>query len=579
MNYAIFLYQWILKRLPKAFSIPMVILLGLYFAFAFPLLVLRAGPYVETYVAGKVPTYSIPFRTLFGIPEGYSVVGGIVSAALIFAVALFGILLSYGVASIIYRLLRGKPMKRLKLHDPSLLPTAPEPQTDGTNPLAQYERIGIILAGGGAKGAYQAGALQAIHEFLEKHQALHKVRMIAGTSIGSWNSLFWLAGMVKRPDEKVPSVLEQWWHQVDVKSVIRPALYVPLRQNYLLSAQPWEETFNRFFKDNAKASELLMHHINHQPAAGDHGDCDNAIHFYLTRANVALGKLEFTTNRNDLSAVQKNLPSGLRPRQRATPDLWRAAESVDDLHDAVFASMDIPPLFKNSVIGDELFEDGGVIDNLPIKFGTEFENCDLLFILPLNASTAQKPDQRSIVKRLFRVMDVRQGVLERNSFKMVYLYNELAALRDQAEKYQSALSDINSELGTLRNTGVNTDSLAQKIAGAIQLKQTYGKEKAGPGTQPETQAERTTKEGSAISRALYRRHKMVQVFSICPAPELAINTAEFWKTEESGKAFRLMHRNTEYELQKFFYGDTPAPDWIRMARVGPEGEVTYLTDF
>src|SRR5207253_10958586 len=148
-----------------------------------------------------------------------------------------------------------------------------------------------------------------------------------------------LAGMVKRPDKETPSVLEQWWHQVDVKSVIRPALYVPLRQNYLLSAQPWEETFTRLFKDNAKANDLLTHHIKHEPFAGDHNHCDDAIHFYLTRSNVALGKLEFTTNRNDLSDIEKNLPVGLRPRQKATPDVWRAAESVDDLHDAVFASM------------------------------------------------------------------------------------------------------------------------------------------------------------------------------------------------------------------------------------------------
>jgi len=72
---------------------------------------------------------------------------------------------------------------------------------------------------------------------------------------------------------------------------------------------------------------------------------------------------------------------------------------------------------------------------------------------------------------------------------------------------------------------------------------------------------------------------MVQVFSICPGPELAINTAEFWKTEEAGRAFRLMYDNTQDELKQFFYTDTPAPDWIRMARVSPEGEVTYLTDF
>jgi predicted acylesterase/phospholipase RssA len=62
-----------------------------------------------------------------------------------------------------------------------------------TGGLAAYHSLGIILAGGGAKGAYQAGALKAIYRFLQQHGALGKVRMIAGTSIGAWNAMFWLA--------------------------------------------------------------------------------------------------------------------------------------------------------------------------------------------------------------------------------------------------------------------------------------------------------------------------------------------------------------------------------------------------
>lgn len=580
MSYLIILYQWILIRLPRRFSIPMVVLLVVYFAIAFPLLVLHAVPLAEKYVNDRVPGYSIPGRGLFGIPEKYSVVGGIASAILIIAVAVLGILLSYGLAALFYRIIRGRPMKRLKLYDPSPLPTMPTSPMGKTNLLAQYERIGIILAGGGAKGAYQAGAMQAIYEFLEKNHALHKVRMIAGTSIGSWNTLFWLGGMVKKPDENTPSVLEQWWSQVDVKSVIRPAMYLPLRQNYLLSPEPWKEIFSRLFKENAKVNELLLHHINHQPPGGDHGDCNDAMHFYFTRSNVALGKLEFTTNRNDLSDVEPNLPAELRPRQRAKADVWKAARSVDDIGDAVFASMDIPPLFKNISIGDELFEDGGVVDNLPIRFGTEFENCDLLFILPLNASFEQKPDTRSIVKRLFRVMDVRQGVLERNSFKMVYLYNELSALRrraENAEKYQTALDDIRREAAS--SNDIDKNALVEKISAALKSPEPDENGKIATDAKPAVEGGAETDKGTAVKRALSRKHKMVQIFSICPAPELAINTAEFWKTAEAAKAFRLMYNTTEAELKQFFFVDTPAPDWIRMARVSPEGAVTYLTDF
>jgi hypothetical protein len=64
------------------------------------------------------------------------------------------------------------------------------------------------------------------------------------------------------------------------------------------------------------------------------------------------------------------------------------------------------------------------VDNLPIQFGTDAEQCDLLFILPLNPAFAQEVNRTSIIKR---VMDVRQGVLERNSFKMVYLCDDITS--------------------------------------------------------------------------------------------------------------------------------------------------------
>jgi predicted acylesterase/phospholipase RssA len=91
--------------------------------------------------------------------------------------------------------------------------------------------------------------------------------------------------------------------------------------------------------------------------------------------------------------------------------------------------MDLPPLFPYMKLDEELFEDGGVIDNLPILFAG-MEQCDLIFVLPLNSDFHAKPNQRSVMKRFLRVMDVRQGALERGSLKNLYLYNELAVLRD-----------------------------------------------------------------------------------------------------------------------------------------------------
>src|SRR5437016_14593096 len=125
--------------------------------------------------------------------------------------------------------------------------------------------------------------------------------MIAGTSSGSWNSMFWLAGYVGRPVDGAKSVLQQWWEQVDVKNVIRPSVYVPLRQNYLLSADPWQESFQELFKQNAKAHEMLSFHINHPAPDFDHNRSAEAWHLYFSRAYVATGRLAFASNRNDLS--------------------------------------------------------------------------------------------------------------------------------------------------------------------------------------------------------------------------------------------------------------------------------------
>jgi NTE family protein len=43
-----------------------------------------------------------------------------------------------------------------------------------------FERVALVLQGGGALGAYQAGVYQAIHE------ANIDVNWISGTSIGAW---------------------------------------------------------------------------------------------------------------------------------------------------------------------------------------------------------------------------------------------------------------------------------------------------------------------------------------------------------------------------------------------------------
>jgi len=426
-----------------------------------------------------------------------------------FSVALFlvGLVLAYNGAALFYRLTRGKPRVI------ALAPAKPRPGRGDA--LRQYRRVGLILAGGGAKGAYQAGAMRAIWEFLEENRALDRVCMIAGSSIGSWNALFWMAGLIVPPAPDGQSAHEMWWRAIKPERILDFDWYVPLTGNHFGRATPWRQTFRQLYVDNQLVRGQVTRLLAPRPDRRDHpGSRAQPLHFYFTRSNVGRGLLEFTTNSWAVADLKRADPRTGASVPVVDPSLYQVldggdpAQALRELEDAVFASMDIPPVFpfvkmKDPVYGtDEWFEDGGVIDNLPVVFGTEIEQCDLLFVLPLNATFDAPVNRRSILARLSRVMETRQGVIERNSFKLTYLYNDLHQAKGRAR---------------------------------------------------------------------------VSIFAICPAEPLAVGTIDFHKAREAGAAYRLMYEETTTELKRGFANLTP--DWIRLVTVGPDRTRRYVENF
>jgi predicted acylesterase/phospholipase RssA len=571
--------RWSFRRLPHGFTAPLVVIAAIYFVLFYPWLVYRFVPWLlglpargahELFKFGAVSQMG---KLGAAAATGYHQVLDIVSALLTLAIAFAGIIFSHALACFFYRCWRA-----LKPTPKSLPPrvnrtqraVAPESAADETsNPLADFERIGIILAGGGAKGAYQAGAMKAIYEFLEKYGAHDKVKMIAGTSIGAWNALFWLADMVKdEVDEEgrpVPGALERWWRDVNVSSVINPVTYLPTRQNFFLSNQPWRESFDSLFGAETDAGRRLLEHLNHP-------DADETINFYFTCTNIKEARLEVTTNDN--RRVTRRDPY-LAGTDRLKNMAATIAHDLEKLCFGVFSSMDLPPLFEYATPvtraggngGKNYFEDGGVIDNLPIYFGTEVEECDLLFILPLNASFEQEVNQRSLIRRLARVTNIRQGVLERKAFKDIYLFNETAYLREFAHKQDDALRLALEYLEGQKESLPEAEQVAAKIGEVL------------VSLPPEdVPADKLT----PLQRALRRKHKPVQVFSICPAPnpesKLRINTAEFWKTKEAGEAFDGMYEATRKGLQEKFKW-LIAQNFVIMVQVPDDGDPVPFTDF
>jgi predicted acylesterase/phospholipase RssA len=512
-----FVLVWV-RRLPALFTVFMLLFMTIYLVVWTQLFNVSDVSSLSRYLW----SFALPVSAFDNLPLIKVGTDGVVVVALL----LTGVLASYNLTALCYR--HARRQARVTVTDP--LEAAP----GSDSRLKDFNRIGIILAGGGAKGAYQAGAMKAIYEFLEQNGALDKVRMIAGTSIGSWNSMFWLADLVKsRPGE--PSVHESWWRSLSVDRLVEFDYYLPLHQNHFLKTTPWQEGFAQLFIDQEQVHKRLARLFY-----SGNGASDPPIHFYFTRSNVALGQLEFATNWPGVRTLARRSFDSRQSRQKLVvdPDRYEVIEGSDTrgallkTRRAVFASMDLPPLFPYidvKVDSTEWFEDGGVVDNLPVWFGTQIEQCDLLFILPLNASFAEPVNRTSISKRLFRVMDVRQGVLERNSLKLAYLYNELAAARNM---------------------------LASRSVTAV--------EGAGDAT--------------LEHRVVARESKPVSVFAICPDQPLVIGTAELWKSREAGDAFELMYAATKFELIQNFEQLTD-PNWIRMVLVRPQGDRVYVDNF
>src|ERR1700716_415643 len=108
-------------------------------------------------------------------------------------------------------------------------------RTSGTRPRPPFECIALLLQGGGALGAYQAGVYQARAE-----ADLHP-DWIAGISIGAVNSAL-IAG---NPPEKRVERLREFW-----ETVTEPTLGVPYFKSLEISNEAARQALNQVWAVN-----------------------------------------------------------------------------------------------------------------------------------------------------------------------------------------------------------------------------------------------------------------------------------------------------------------------------------------
>ena len=181
---------------------------------------------------------------------------------------------------------------------------------------------GLVLAGGGGKGAYQLGAWKALKEMDVRFDA------IVGASIGSIN------GALIAADEYEKAV--DMWNNISIDKGLRISSELPDPEN-LLSKKNWGTLFREFIKNGG---------LDASPAK-------DFVSQYIDEEKVRASMIDF-----GMIAVQLSQPNGKY-------ELFLEDIPDGELVDYLLASANVP--FANNIGPEgEKYLDGGAYDNVPV---------------------------------------------------------------------------------------------------------------------------------------------------------------------------------------------------------------------
>lgn len=182
--------------------------------------------------------------------------------------------------------------------------------------------FGLVLAGGGGKGAYQIGAWEAMREIGVRFDA------IAGVSIGSING-----ALIAADDFKAATDL---WSNISLDKGVNISTPLPDPEN-LFSTKNWGVLFKEFLKnggfDASPVKKFLSHYIDEEKVRA-------------SKIPFGLVTVQMTQGMTGLELFINDIPKG-------------------QLIDYLLASSNIP-LANNIGPEGERFLDGGVYDNTPV---------------------------------------------------------------------------------------------------------------------------------------------------------------------------------------------------------------------
>ncbi len=181
--------------------------------------------------------------------------------------------------------------------------------------MEESKKLGLVLSGGGAKGAYQLGMLKVLKE----KGLLNEITHISGASIGAINAVLYLQDDME--------LMEKVWNEFEQKKIFNIDEFSITEENIGFT----RKTVTELVRKN-----IDMKKISKSPVS----------------VYVSVSKL---TKEIDGAEIKE-------------PHYFRLnGETPDMIEKLILASSAFPLIFEPVVIGDEKYADGGLSDNEPVK--------------------------------------------------------------------------------------------------------------------------------------------------------------------------------------------------------------------
>ena len=214
------------------------------------------------------------------------------------------------------------------------------------------EGTGLVFAGGGGKGVYQVGMIKALAEAGK----LDDIVAVSGTSIGCVNAILFAEGLAEGKTETsngldhVIEQMEQVWDEIDY-SVFFNIDYASLKAG------------DTHFSRNSTIG-LMDKYINYSFFDDSNDIQIMPMYCAVSKCPPEIKSSDEITSEELKHLIKQDTSIYNRYELKYLDFMGKTKEFV---RSAVLASTALPVIYKPVEIDGELYIDGGVRDNIPIK--------------------------------------------------------------------------------------------------------------------------------------------------------------------------------------------------------------------